>query len=165
MIAVRAVRAGEGERVRELRLRALADAPAAFAAAVDEEAGRPPSDWIELAARSESADAAVVFVAIDDGRWVGMAAGQWFDRERGIAYLWSMWVEPSARGAGLGRRPLAALRGWAVVHGARFLRLGVIEGPADAGSFYEALGFVPTGEVKPLARDSARRVYYLVRPV
>jgi GNAT superfamily N-acetyltransferase len=165
VITVRAVRAGEGELLRELRLRALADAPAAFATTVEQEQDLPESHWSELADRSDLSDAAAIFVAIDDGRWVGMGAGRWDDRDRGIAHLWSMWVDPSARRAGLGERLVGAVRGWARARGARFLRLGVIEDPADAGSFYERLGFVRTGETKRLTRDPARGVYYLVRPV
>jgi GNAT superfamily N-acetyltransferase len=165
VIAIRAVRAGEGELLRELRLRALADSPAAFASTAEQEQDLPESHWSELAGRSDLADAAAIFVAIDDGRWVGMAAGRWGDPDLGIAHLWSMWVDPSARRARLGERLVSAVRGWARARGARFLRLGVIEDPADAGSFYERLGFVRTGESGRLVRDPTRGYYYLVRPV
>ena len=165
MITVRAVRASEAAPLRELRLRVLAESPGAFATTVEEEAGRPDSDWSQLAAVSERADDGVVVVAIDEGRWVGMAAGRWVDRDRGIAHLWSMWVDPAVRRLGLGERLVDAVRGWASGHGARFLRLGVIAGEVDAASFYERLGFVRTGETRLLAREPTREAFFLVRPV
>jgi GNAT superfamily N-acetyltransferase len=165
VITVRAVRASEAAPLRELRLRVLTDSPAAFATTAEEEALRPDSDWSELAAVSDLGEDGVVFVAIDDGRWVGIAAGRWFDRDRGIAHLWSMWVDPSARRHGLGERLVAAVRGWANGHGARFLRLGVVAGESDASRFYEHLGFVRTGETRTLERDPTRGAFFLVRPV
>ena len=161
MIAIRAVRAGEGPRLRELRLRALADAPSAFASTVEEESRYPESRWSELA---DSGDAIVVFVAVDDERWIGMAAGRWFDRSRGVAQLWGMWIDPGWRGQGLGRRLVAGIRGWANGHGGRFVRLGVIGEEAACASFYERIGFVRTGETRPLSRDPTLTAVFLARP-
>ncbi len=107
----------------------------------------------------------MIYVAIDRGRWVGMAAGGWYERERGVAQLWGMWVEPSMRGHGVGERLVARVRGWAAGRGGRFLRLGVLTADGDPTSFYERLGFVRTGEVATLRRDPRRPVHYLARPV
>jgi GNAT superfamily N-acetyltransferase len=165
VIAVRAVRAADAPRLRELRLRALADAPGAFAATAAQEAALPESQWLELAHQSDLADHLIIYVAGDGHRWIGMAAGRWHDRERGIAHLWGMWVEPAARRLHVGDRLVSEVRGWAADQGARFLRLGVITGPGDPTPFYERLGFVRSGEVGQLRRDPARSVHYLVRPV
>ncbi|MFZ0043080.1 MAG: GNAT family N-acetyltransferase [Solirubrobacteraceae bacterium] len=159
------MRAEDVSPLRDLRLRALADAPAAFAATVDDEGARSEAEWAELAAESESAETAIVFVAAEDEQWLGMAAGRWFDRERGIVALWGMWVAPECRGAGIGARLVIAVREWAASVGARFVRLGVIEGEADAGAFYERLGFVRTGETRSLTRDPSVGAYFLARPV
>jgi GNAT superfamily N-acetyltransferase len=165
VLEVRAVRASDVAPLRALRLRALADAPDAFATATDEEASRPDSDWERLACESEAADAGVVYAAIDGERWVGMAAGRWHDRERGIANLWGMWVDPELRGQGVGERLVQAVRSWVSVAGGCCVRLGVIAGEGDATPFYERLGFVRTGEVAPLRRDPTRLVHYLSGPV
>jgi GNAT superfamily N-acetyltransferase len=162
---VRRVTGGEGEPLRELRLRAVGDAPTAFASTIEHEAAHPDAHWLLLAGQSELADAMVVFVAVDDERWLAMAAGRWFDRERGIAALWGMWVDPLARRLGIGERLVGEVRRWAAGHGAGFLRLGVIEGAADAASFYERLGFVRTGETRALARDDSLTALFLVRPI
>jgi GNAT superfamily N-acetyltransferase len=165
LVSVRAVRVGDETRLRTLRLRALAESPGAFAATAEQEAQLPASHWSELAHQSELADHLAIYVGVDDDRWLGMGAGRWHDRERGIAQLWGMWVDPSARGRGLGERLVQDVRGWAAGQGARFLRLGVVTRPGDATPFYERLGFVCTGETARMRRDPRRPAHYLVRPV
>ncbi len=160
MIAVRAVRAGEGPRLRELRLRAMADAPGAFGSTLQHEAEQPDEHWSELA---EGGNENGVYVAIDEEAWIGMAAGLWFERERGIVQLWGMWVEPGRRGERIGERLVGSVRGWATTHGAHFIRLGVT-GASPAIPFYERLGFVLTGETKPLMRDPSVLAVYMARP-
>ena len=165
LITVRGVCHGEDEGLRDLRLRALLDAPGAFAGTAEQESELPGSHWAELAAQSAAGESVAIFVAIEGERWVGMAAGRWFDHERGIAQLWGMWVDPGARGSGVGGRLVVAVREWAVSVGARFVRLGVIEGESDATAFYERLGFVRTGETRSLTRDPSVGAFFLVRPV
>ena len=165
MLVIRAVRATDAASLRSLRLRALADAPDAFAMTPQDEAEHPESHWSELAQQSELADATVIYAAVDGERWLGMAAGGWFDRPRGIAHLWGMWVDPALRRLGIGERLVDEVRGWAAGRQARFLRLGVITGEADPTGFYERLGFVRTGETGALRRDPTRPVHYLARPI
>jgi GNAT superfamily N-acetyltransferase len=160
VITVRAVRAGEGPRLRELRMRAMADAPGAFGSTPEEETEQPEERWSGLA---DGGVQGGVYVAIDEDSWIGMAAGHWFARERGVVQLWGMWVEPARRGEGIGERLVAAVRGWATTHGARFIRLGVIDG-SPAIPLYERLGFVLTGETKPLTRDPSVLAVYMARP-
>jgi GNAT superfamily N-acetyltransferase len=165
LLEIRRVRSHEADALRRLRLAALTDAPRAFAATVAQEAERPEREWRDLAARSEQGDTVVVCVAIDDGRWVGMAAGRWFARERGIAQLWGMWVAPACRRQGIGERLVSAVRAWAAGHGARFLRLGLIEELPELATFYERLGFAATGETIPLPREPSLTAIFLARPV
>lgn len=124
MITVRAVRAGEGPRLRELRMRAMADVPNVFGSTPEHEEQLPEQHWSALADGGEEAG---VYVAIDEQEWIGMAAGRWFERERGIVQLWGTWVEPGRRGERIGERLVGSVRRWATTHGARFVRLGVIE--------------------------------------
>src|SRR5947207_8393677 len=63
---VRRLTAGEGERIRDLRLRALKDAPYAFSSSFERERDRGADAWEELAAGG------VVFVAVEDADWLGM---------------------------------------------------------------------------------------------
>jgi GNAT superfamily N-acetyltransferase len=160
VITIRAVRAGEGPRLRELRMRAMADAPEVFGSTPEHEARLPDEHWSALA---DGSDEAGVYVAIDGESWIGMAAGRWLDRERAIVSLWGMWVEPARRGERIGERLVGSVRGWATAHGARFIRLGVIDG-SPAIAFYARLGFVATGETKPLMRDPTVLAVYMARP-
>jgi GNAT superfamily N-acetyltransferase len=160
VITVRAVRADEGPRLRELRMRALADAPEAFASTPEQESRLPDEHWSEMAAGGEEVG---IYVAIDGESWIGMAAGRWFARERGVVQLWGMWVEPARRGERVGERLVAAMRSWATTRGARFIRVGVVDG-SPAIAVYERLGFVLTGETKLLTRDPSVLAIYMARP-
>jgi GNAT superfamily N-acetyltransferase len=163
--AIRAVVAGDAEQLRQLRLRALSDAPHAFGSSLEVEFAYPESEWLDLARRSERADEIVVFAAVDGEDWVGMAAGRWYDREAAVAALWGMWVDPAARGRGLGAGLVAAVHAWAAERGARVLRLGAVTGEDDPAAFYERLGFIDTGETGALRRDPARAFRHMARPV
>jgi len=50
-VEVRRIRAGEGERLRAIRLQALLDTPSAFAMPHQEEARLPAADWEAAAER------------------------------------------------------------------------------------------------------------------
>jgi GNAT superfamily N-acetyltransferase len=163
--AIRAVVAGDADRLRELRLRALGESPDAFGSSLEEELAYPASEWRELARRSDSADEIVVYVAVSAGAWVGMAAGRWYERHEGVAALWGMWVDPSARGLGLGGLLVSAVHDWAARQGARTLRLGAVTGPGDPTGFYERLGFTRRGETGTLRRDRTKAFCYMTRPV
>jgi len=163
--AIRTVVAADAERLKQLRLRALADSPDAFGSSLEAELAYPESEWADLARRSESADELTIFVAVDGQRWLGMAAGRWYDRDERVAGLWGMWVDPAARGSGLGARLVAAVDEWALGQGARTLRLGAVTGDGDPGAFYERLGFVGTGETGTLRRDPTRAFRYMARPL
>lgn len=160
MITIRAVRPGEGPRLRELRMRAMADAAGAFGSTLAHEAEQSDEYWSALA---DGGDETGVYVAIDGETWIGMAAGRWFERERAVVQLWGMWVEPGRRGERIGERLVGSVRGWATTHGARLMRLGVIDA-SPAIPFYERLGFVLTGETKPLTRDPSVLAVYMARP-
>ena len=92
---------GEGARFRELRLRALRDAPFAFASWFERERGRTLSEWEAIALGNAWDQPMAVFVAADGDQWLGMAGG-YLDGDRpGVAGLWGMWVAPEARRQGL----------------------------------------------------------------
>ncbi|MDQ6834631.1 MAG: GNAT family N-acetyltransferase [Actinomycetota bacterium] len=164
MPAIRQARRGDEQRLRDVRLRSLADTPDAFASTLAQESAFATSRWVELTAQSDSGRERVVYAAVADGRWLGMAGGHWFDPDSRIAALWGMWVEPAARGLGLGERLVATVDAWAADLGARVLRLGVVDG-MSAQSFYERLGFTVTGERRPLPRDERRVAVFLSRPI
>ena len=76
--------------VREIRLRALADAPDAFASGLADERGRAESEWRD---RLASPDART-FLALDDGDPVGLVTVYRDPDDRARAHLVSLWVSP-----------------------------------------------------------------------
>jgi GNAT superfamily N-acetyltransferase len=164
-VDLRLLRAGEGARLRELRLRSLRDAPLAFASSFEIEAARPESYWTDLADSCAMASHRAVFVATDGRRWLAMAGSHWFDQSAGIAQLWGMWVEPPARGIGLGRRLVDRAASWAAGRGADVLRLGVTDRASEIAAFYEHLSFKRTGETKLLPPDGAVTAFFLAKSI
>jgi GNAT superfamily N-acetyltransferase len=162
---IRRVRSGEAARIRELRLDALRDAPHAFASSLQRERTHPDAHWSELAEQSDAGLSGVVFVAVSGDRWVGMAAAFWFDQPAGVAQLWGLWVEPAARGQGLGRQLVDEVSAWAGARGAVRVRLGVVDRAPEAAAFYKRLGFAPTGETKALPPDGSVTALFYARDV
>lgn len=135
--------------VREIRLRALADAPSAFAALLDQEDGRPASAWRERLASATGR----TFLAMEEGTPVGLATAFISSEEDSRAHLVSMWVAPASRRSGIATALVRAALGWATDRGLREVELWVTEGNIGARRLYEGLGFTPTGDTQPLPSD------------
>jgi ribosomal protein S18 acetylase RimI-like enzyme len=156
---VRRLREDEVELLRDVRLRALADAPWAFGSSYAREVAYPPERWQRFADHHES----VIYVAVEGGTAYGMAGG--YVPEGGDVVLWGMWVDPRARGLGLARTLVEAVVAWARERGAPAIRLDVTDteraGPAAA--LYRSLGFAPTGERAPLDSDPSLETVVMSR--
>ena len=156
-IQIQVLRPGDGRLYRDVRLRALEDAPDAFATTHAEALDRPDSSWEErMAALRDETDRAVV--AIRDGRAVGLAVGFAPPDEPGTAHLFQVWVDPAERGNGIARLLTLDVMRWAERRGFERLVLGVTRGNSAAESLYESLGFEPTGETEDLRPGSTLRV-------
>ena len=145
---VRRVRPDEWEDLRSIRLRALADAPAAFGSSLIEEEAHPPDEWKAMARGP-------VFVATRGDAWVGMTGC--FVEPDHPPTIWGMWVAPEVRRQGIGGRLLDAALSWAADEGANRVRLSVAEGNTEATELYRRAGFAPTGRSKPLRSDPSLR--------
>jgi GNAT superfamily N-acetyltransferase len=151
------ISSGEWRLWREVRLQALADAPYAF--------GSTLADWqddgdTEQRWRTRLDDVAFNLVAVAEGRPVAQVSGTTSD-ERGDVELISMWVAPSARGAGLGDQLVAAVVDWAAGQGAGRVTLSVKRSNAHAIALYERTGFVPSDE--PADEPDERRMIRRLR--
>ena len=141
MTGVRIVRltADEADRLRRIRLAALTEAPEAFGSSYAETAARPLATWhkqlIDLA----------TFLAVRDGRDIGMVRGAPSSEEPSAAELLSMWVEPSERGRGVGEALVRAVETWARDEGFSRLLLEVYAENVPARRLYARMGFVATG--------------------
>jgi ribosomal protein S18 acetylase RimI-like enzyme len=158
---IRTVRRDEAAALRDLRLRALRDSPHAYFASRETEESLPLAYWEDWTARNDKA----MFVAIDDGEWVGMAGAFVHPDKRGTVGLWWLWVAPGARGQGLARRLVDARADWARKRGAVRLELAVAENNERVKALYQSLGFVATGERRSMASDPARAGMFMARPL
>jgi ribosomal protein S18 acetylase RimI-like enzyme len=140
--------------LRDVRLRALADAPHAFSSTFAEQQGYPDT-WWQARTRDLGADAAT-FAAVAGGRWVGVVRVYRDEDEPTAAQLVSMWVDPAARGRGIGRALVERALAWAGENSVTSVRLWVTEGNAPALRLYEACGFELSGERQPLPSDPSR---------
>lgn len=163
MLRVDPVGEHEWATFRELRLRSLLDSSDAFGATYGEESSYPEPRWRDWAAGRWRGGTATVFLARDEGHPVGTATVAEYDADPSVAHVYAMWVAPDARRAGAGRALLDAAAGWARDRGCVRLVLSVTESNGTARAFYEALGFVETGERKPLREGSNLQVLRLAR--
>jgi GNAT superfamily N-acetyltransferase len=142
---VRAIRPGEVERYRELRLRALRESPEAFTAKWDDESRLPSSEWAARVA-SSVAGATVVVVADAGDELVGLAVGIPWD---GRARVVSVWVAPTWRGHGVAGRLIERVCGWAARAGYREAQIETAITNPGPQALYERLGFLPVDEAPP----------------
>ncbi len=127
----------EWEIFRDLRLRALREAPYAFGSRYD--------DWVQAAEsrwRDRLAKVPLNLVARRDGEHLGMTSGV-LDGDDG-AELISMWVDPAARGSGVPAALGAAVVDWASTAG-RTTYLMVRSDNTRAIAAYVRAGFVDLG--------------------
>lgn len=146
MVEVRRVSADEWQSLRDVRLRALADAPVAFATRVEEARLRPEEWWVDWAARSAAGASQAMFLAWDETKPVGIV-GTYVEDER--RWLISMWTDPGARGRGVGRALVEATAAFAQASGSHELFLQVLVGNDSALSLYRACGFEDDGPGEP----------------
>jgi GNAT superfamily N-acetyltransferase len=128
-VNVRRTTPDDWRTLRDVRLRALQDAPWAFGSTYEQEAHLSDDEWRERAGRPGT------FLAGD----AGMAGG--FVNGPGLVRLWGMWIEPEARGRGLAEQLVDAVEEWARSIGATELELAVSESAPAARAAYTRMGF------------------------
>jgi GNAT superfamily N-acetyltransferase len=151
--------AGEGERLRAIRLRSLRDAPDAFGTTFEDAAAWPLESW------NRQLEQFATFIATAEGSDVGLVRGALHDRFHDAGYVISMWVSPDARRQGVGSALVDAVVHWARTRGLNRLFLDVTEMNTDAISLYARKGFVPNGEggTLPPPRDHIREIQLVMK--
>ncbi len=135
---------------RELRLRALQEAPDAFGETFADAVARPSSYWEDLTRSVTESGRHVMFLAYEGNDVLGSTYGL-LDRDQSeMGRVGGMWVEPAWRRRGVGRVLLQQVFNWAREH--RFSRPGLwapSHGPG-ALALYRQAGFRETGKRRPL---------------
>jgi ribosomal protein S18 acetylase RimI-like enzyme len=165
LIEVRELVAGEGLTWRDLRLAALQESPGAFGSTYAQSSLRSDDEWHRTIDQSAADPDAASFVAEVDGRPMGLAFCRLDDSDPRSARLFSMWVEPTVRGRGVGRRLVEVALQWMRSRGALSVELEVAEGNLGAASLYAAMGFVDTGRRVPLREGSQELVALMSRSI
>ncbi len=153
---VRPFEPGEWRIYRDLRLRALADSPDAFARTLAEEQAQPDAAWPARLEGGVASSGDLPLLAELDGEAVGFVWGHVDPEDATVAYVFQMWVARKARRHGLGRALMSALIDWAASRVDR-LELSVTLTNESARRLYETLGFEPFGEPVPLRAGSPLR--------
>lgn len=140
-IRIRRIGPSDGLVLRDLRLRSISDAPEAFGQPLEEARARPDIEWHRNARQSSHGDNRTWLIAEGPDGPVGLVQGR--KRRPTTLLLFSMWVDPSARRSGVGRRLIHGLESWARRWEASETILWVMGDNAPAIEFYRDLGFEP----------------------
>ena len=162
-MTVRRLRDDETALFKTLRLRALAGAPDAFAHTYAEISAKPESYWLELTRSVTEPGRHAMFVAEQADTPVGMVFGLVDAEHPARAHLGGMWVDPEARGRGVGQALCDAVIAWARERGLIDIVLSVTEGNKTAQALYERQGFALTGRRGAHPHNPSRAILYMER--
>ena len=153
---------------KAVRLRALADSPLAFSSTYARESRLSDEEWIERSRRWNGADAVgyLAFDTRDDTTACGLVAC-YTDKDRPVpcGHIFSMWVDPAYRRAGVGSMLIDGLKGWARAQGLPQLTLMVTSVNPGAMDFYQRAGFRTSGRTGPYPNDPAVIEHEMVFPL
>jgi ribosomal protein S18 acetylase RimI-like enzyme len=125
---------------RDIRLRALADAPDAFCSTLADERDFDEKIW---KSRLERCYTVIAWSGTDA---VGTATGKPDPHEEGGREIVGMWTDPAHRGVGIATALIGELIRGAAAEGFASIALWVAEDNAPARGLYEKCGFVATGQ-------------------
>jgi GNAT superfamily N-acetyltransferase len=143
-LEIRVLGPDDWERLRAIRLEALADSPLSYSSTLEREQAFSEADWRERLAAGFFAVAEVG--PRDDALVAAYFPGGVTDE----AEMVSLWVRPEARGLGYGGSLVETVALWASTAGAQSVHTWMTEPNEQARLLYDNHGFVPTGERQPL---------------
>jgi RimJ/RimL family protein N-acetyltransferase len=136
------IREQDWERLRDVRLRALAQDPHAFLETHAQASTFPDERWRRRATPSATQAS---FAFERDGRFDGLVSC-FFADDPALAFLVAMWVAPELRGTGAAQELVKAVLEWARAGGARRVCLSVEGDNPRAARLYEKCGFSETDD-------------------
>jgi GNAT superfamily N-acetyltransferase len=149
--AIRALGDEDWELVRDLRRRALTEAPEAFASSWERERRFDEAEW-----RYRTRSSTWFTAEGPDGAAGVVCVSSLFTDDPGDRHLMGMWVDRAVRGRGIARALVLAVVDWAAADGASAVTLWVVDDNLTALGLYRGLGFTPTGRTMALPSDPTR---------
>ena len=133
---------------KDVRLRALQEAPYAFGSTYGREVQFDHAEWARRVDRWNG-ERGVGFLAMDGATACGVAGSLLDENNPTRAQIVSMWTAPTHRQLGIGRLLVNAVLDWARTRNVHALLLMVTSNNDPAIRFYERLGFTKTGRTEP----------------
>lgn len=150
---------------KDVRLRALQDAPTAFGSTYAQESVLTDAEWLGRATRWNG-HRGIGFLAFDeDLTHCGIAGSFLNENDPTRAELISMWVAPDYPRRGVGSLLVKGILAWASLRKAVVLDLMVTSVNDAAIRFYERLGFTLTGRSESYPNDPAVIEFEMSRPI
>lgn len=167
MLEIKPLLPHEWPLLKQVRLRALADAPDAFSTTLAQAQAYTDTDWQERAHRFAHPPPAAARIAYLNGTPCGLMtcypASPQPTLAAPIAELTAAWVDPVARGQGAGEALAASIVAWAVTQNIRTLQAWVREDNPRAIAFYKKVGFAETSQRLLEPTDPPRYALLLTR--
>ena len=160
---IRPVRVTELELHRAIRCRALEDAPDAFGETLAQALARDDAGWAALHRSVTEPGPHAMFAAFHDARAVGMVYALVDAGDPEAGRIGGMWVDPDARGRGVGRALLSAAITWEEARGRARLALWAPAHSAWALRLYRSAGFIGTGERAAMPGRPALEILRMLR--
>jgi GNAT superfamily N-acetyltransferase len=144
------IRERDWQRLRDVRLRALGQDPAAFIETHRNASTFPEERWRERATPGERQAS---FAYERDDRFDGLVSAFVADDPETV-FLVAMWVAPELRGTGAARELVQSVLEWARTRGAARVALSVEGDNPRAARLYEKCGFVETTDPPAFPYDA-----------
>jgi len=146
MAAVKYLRlqTGEGQRLKEIRLLSLKSDPDAFGSTYETAVCWDDQNWEGQVKNLPT------FLAHHENQDVGMVRIVKDKDDDSVAWIISMWVNPNARGLGIGKGLISQTIEWAKFEQCKVIKLDVADQNFSAVKLYERMGFQENGEVGSL---------------
>ena len=149
----------EWRRLKSLRIRSVVDTPAAFGTSLESMKARKDEFW---SAQVEHMACFVVCRHAQEGKEdLGLVRGVHDPESIEHVWLLGMWVDPTARGHGLGLRLGQAVLDWArAIDEVCVVKLEVAHDNRPAIDLYERLGFKATVNGQRDSGEQPKNVVY-----
>jgi RimJ/RimL family protein N-acetyltransferase len=161
VITIRRLQRGEIDLFKQLRLKALQDAPYAFPATYEAALQRSAESWREQAERTTQGSNRATFIVFSDDLPIGMTALYRYEDKVDVGELLQVWVHPEYRGTRVAWDLMDEIFKWAGENNFSRIIAGVTKGNPRALKFYLKYGFSIINEPSP--SDSGG--VYLVKEV